>query len=250
MFAARDGTLAAVQGTEEVVLWFERDLYDQLQLIQILDRLGARRASLIDLGEPRRNGVLDVLALYERRVAVTGAASPSWAATRGELSRRPTRPTSSASSMPAPPTYRFSKLPSCASWRNSLPPAMGSHAPSGSCSTLGRARRQLGVGAVRADDCPRRAAVPRRRPVPPLRRASARRPRAAAHRARRGLRADGGRPGRARRRGRPRASERDRPLARGRPSPRRGSGVALGCGPEDGSCEPARSNGASVGEEA
>ena len=74
MFAARDGTLAAVQGTEEVVLWFERDLYDQLQLIQILDRLGARRASLIDLGEPRRNGVVDVRALYERRVAVAGAA--------------------------------------------------------------------------------------------------------------------------------------------------------------------------------
>lgn len=74
MFAARDGTLAAVQGTEEVVLWFERDLYDQLQLIQILDRLGAPRASLIDLGEPRRNSGLDVLALYERRVVVAGAA--------------------------------------------------------------------------------------------------------------------------------------------------------------------------------
>jgi hypothetical protein len=74
MFAARDRTLAAVRGTEEVVLWFERDLYDQLQLIQILDRLGTRRASLIDLGEPRRLGVIKALALYEARSPVVGAA--------------------------------------------------------------------------------------------------------------------------------------------------------------------------------
>jgi hypothetical protein len=74
MLAARDRTLAAVRGTEEVVLWFERDLYDQLQLVQILDRLGARRASLVDLGEPRRIGVVKALALYEQRVAVAGAA--------------------------------------------------------------------------------------------------------------------------------------------------------------------------------
>ena len=92
MFAARDRTLAAVQGTEEVVLWFERDLYDQLQLIQILDRLGAPRASLIDLGEPRRIGGLNVLALYERRVVVAGAARElgreAW---RAFTSRRPDR---------------------------------------------------------------------------------------------------------------------------------------------------------------
>ncbi len=74
MLAGRDRTLGAVRGTEEVVLWFERDLYDQLQLIQILDRLGARRASLIDLGEPRRIGAVNVLPLYEGRVAVAGAA--------------------------------------------------------------------------------------------------------------------------------------------------------------------------------
>jgi hypothetical protein len=73
-FAERDRALAAVQGTEEVVLWFERDLYDQLQLIQILDRLGARRASLADLGEPRRASVVKALGLYERRVPVAGAA--------------------------------------------------------------------------------------------------------------------------------------------------------------------------------
>ncbi len=32
---------AAVRGGEEVVLWFEDDLFDQLQLVQILDRLAA-----------------------------------------------------------------------------------------------------------------------------------------------------------------------------------------------------------------
>ena len=38
-FAARDATLASAASEDEVVLWFEHDLYDQLQLIQILDAL-------------------------------------------------------------------------------------------------------------------------------------------------------------------------------------------------------------------
>lgn len=38
---ARDDRLAAAAAErEEVVLWFEHDLYDQLQLLQVLDRLG------------------------------------------------------------------------------------------------------------------------------------------------------------------------------------------------------------------
>jgi hypothetical protein len=36
-FAERDRVLAASSDEDEVVLWFEHDLYDQLQLIQILD---------------------------------------------------------------------------------------------------------------------------------------------------------------------------------------------------------------------
>jgi hypothetical protein len=36
-FEARDRALAAFGGHEEVVLWFEHDLYDQLQLAQVLD---------------------------------------------------------------------------------------------------------------------------------------------------------------------------------------------------------------------
>jgi hypothetical protein len=38
-FADRDGALDDVRGIDEIVLWLEHDLYDQLQLIQILDRV-------------------------------------------------------------------------------------------------------------------------------------------------------------------------------------------------------------------
>jgi hypothetical protein len=38
-FTRRDATLASSHAEDEVVLWFEHDLYDQLQLIQVLDRL-------------------------------------------------------------------------------------------------------------------------------------------------------------------------------------------------------------------
>jgi len=38
MLAARDRTLADAASRAEVVLWFEHDLYDQLQLLQVLDR--------------------------------------------------------------------------------------------------------------------------------------------------------------------------------------------------------------------
>src|SRR6476619_1101175 len=47
-FALRDAQLAGWAGHEEVVLWFEHDLYDELQLIQILDWFASR-----DLGETR-----------------------------------------------------------------------------------------------------------------------------------------------------------------------------------------------------
>jgi hypothetical protein len=46
----RDRRLREAQGEDEVVLWFEHDLYDQLQLIQVLDVLAAaspRRLTLI-----------------------------------------------------------------------------------------------------------------------------------------------------------------------------------------------------------
>jgi|SRR5579864_6263256 len=45
-FSKRDATLAAFREHDEVVLWFEPDLYDQLQLLQILDWFSRR-----DLGQ-------------------------------------------------------------------------------------------------------------------------------------------------------------------------------------------------------
>jgi hypothetical protein len=55
-FAERDRALASFADHDEVVLWFEHDLYDQLQLLQILAWLShnerARdRVSLIQIGE-------------------------------------------------------------------------------------------------------------------------------------------------------------------------------------------------------
>jgi hypothetical protein len=53
-FAERDRTLAAFREHDETVLWFEHDLYDQLQLLQILDWLSRQdrdgaRISLIQV---------------------------------------------------------------------------------------------------------------------------------------------------------------------------------------------------------
>jgi hypothetical protein len=44
-FAERDATLAAFREHDEVGLWFEHDLYDQLQLLQILDWFSRQDAS-------------------------------------------------------------------------------------------------------------------------------------------------------------------------------------------------------------
>jgi hypothetical protein len=54
-FARRDTTLAGFRDHDEVVLWFEHDLYDQLQLLQILDwfsrqDLGATKLTVIQIG--------------------------------------------------------------------------------------------------------------------------------------------------------------------------------------------------------
>jgi hypothetical protein len=54
-FAERDGTVAAFREHDEVVLWFEHDLYDQLQLLQILDwfsrqDLDSTKLTMIQIG--------------------------------------------------------------------------------------------------------------------------------------------------------------------------------------------------------
>ena len=83
--ARRDAALDDFVRHDEVVLWFEHDLYDQLQLIQILDRLrgrvlleqasGLRRLSLICID--RYLGGLtgaQLAALWPERGAVTPGA--------------------------------------------------------------------------------------------------------------------------------------------------------------------------------
>ncbi len=55
-FAERDRTLAGFRDHDETVLWFEHDLYDQLQLLQLLDWLSRQDLagvclSLIQVGE-------------------------------------------------------------------------------------------------------------------------------------------------------------------------------------------------------
>jgi hypothetical protein len=86
-FRLRDETLARTAG--EVVLWFEHDLYDQLQLVQALDALGDRPdVALAQADDHLTSLPPDALhALGEQRHAVTaderGGARRAWAAFRG-----------------------------------------------------------------------------------------------------------------------------------------------------------------------
>jgi hypothetical protein len=89
---AREETLAraVADPTIELVLWFESDLYDQLQLVQILDRLAGERpaappptavdvGSLPGVGGFRGIGECDVAQirrLYDTRREVPAAAYP------------------------------------------------------------------------------------------------------------------------------------------------------------------------------
>jgi hypothetical protein len=99
MFAERDRALAANRDGE-YVLWFEADLYDQLQIIQILDRLAgldvpAERITLICIGEypgiARFGGLGELSAAQLRELPATnvpirltpaalGLAARAWSA--------------------------------------------------------------------------------------------------------------------------------------------------------------------------
>lgn len=76
-FVERDAAVARCREHEEVVLWFEHDLFDQLQLIQVLDGLarwdlGGTRLSLVC--EPEYLGMMGpgrMVGHHERRRAVT-----------------------------------------------------------------------------------------------------------------------------------------------------------------------------------
>ena len=49
-FEARDAAFRRAGEHDEIVLWFEHDLYDQLQLIQVLDGLAGLRAASVSRG--------------------------------------------------------------------------------------------------------------------------------------------------------------------------------------------------------
>lgn len=76
-FTPRDRTLAGFQRFEEVVLWFEHDLYDQLQLIQLLDWFAGRERGTVRLSLVCTNRYLGCLkpcelaALYPARRDIT-----------------------------------------------------------------------------------------------------------------------------------------------------------------------------------
>jgi hypothetical protein len=76
-FGERDRTLAASGEEDEVVLWFEHDLYDQLQLIQVVDWFADHpHPHLTLINPPEYLGMMDApraRALFDARTAVTPA---------------------------------------------------------------------------------------------------------------------------------------------------------------------------------
>lgn len=107
---ARDRRLdAAIEGGEEIVLWFETDLYDMLQLAQVLDRLRGGRARLVLVGQDRFVGVgelepAELAPLLDRATPVSAelveAGRAMWAAVR---SPEPTGLAALAAGTPALP---------------------------------------------------------------------------------------------------------------------------------------------------
>jgi hypothetical protein len=89
-FARRDEAVTHFRDHEEVILWFEHDLYDQLQLIQILDWfsrqcLAPTRVSLISLDSYLGNmRPEELVPLFDTRHTVTEAefetAQAAWTA--------------------------------------------------------------------------------------------------------------------------------------------------------------------------
>lgn len=87
--AERDAAIAEAAGADEIVLWFEHDLFDQLNLLWLLEALAAARAPrgrvrTIVVGEhaevPRFHGLgqltpPQLLALFPRREPLTGESA-------------------------------------------------------------------------------------------------------------------------------------------------------------------------------
>jgi hypothetical protein len=93
-FASRDAVLRRAREFAEIVLWFEHDLYDQLQLLQILVELDAMQlepgtVSLIQSDEYLGSMTADeISALWTKRKTVTRSiydgASQAWDALRAD----------------------------------------------------------------------------------------------------------------------------------------------------------------------
>lgn len=89
-FEVRDATLLRAKEFDEVVLWFEHDLYDQLQLLQILDtiaRLDLEPGRVTIVQSDNYLGTLDAIelaALHPKRRTITdgivASAQAAWAA--------------------------------------------------------------------------------------------------------------------------------------------------------------------------
>jgi hypothetical protein len=92
-FALRDAAIEDASAADETTLWFEHDLYDQLQLLQLLDRFVDRPARYLTLAQSDDSylGNLEpdaVRALWARRREVTpgqlALARDAWAAFRSD----------------------------------------------------------------------------------------------------------------------------------------------------------------------
>ncbi|HTZ54845.1 MAG TPA: hypothetical protein VMB20_07250 [Candidatus Acidoferrum sp.] len=93
-FAARDATFRRAAEFAEVILWFEHDLYDQLQLLQILAELDAMRLEPGKVSLVQSDAYLgsmtadELIALFPRRRTVTAAtcesAKSAWDALRAD----------------------------------------------------------------------------------------------------------------------------------------------------------------------
>ena len=89
-FEKRDAAIVRAKDFEEIVLWFEHDLYDQLQLLQILHalrELGLGAGSVQLVQSDQYLGMMsgeELMALYPKRRFVTSsseqAAARAWAA--------------------------------------------------------------------------------------------------------------------------------------------------------------------------
>ena len=144
---ARDERLAqALASGEDIVLWFESDLYDLLQLVQILDRVAPARVRLVLAGEEKFTGVSelsdhelqDLLARGQptRRARCPGVdralvetARKMWAAFRAP------DPTALAPLGQGTPALLALGKPCSATYSSSPGAAAGSTGPSARCST-------------------------------------------------------------------------------------------------------------------